>query len=87
MTPGDLGQAHAPPRCGLRLGASPQYHGRALGRSGEAALNDGADKGSRQRLAAILAADAAGYSRLMAQDEAATMAALDAARAAFRSEI
>ena len=50
-------------------------------------MNDGADKGSRQRLAAILAADAAGYSRLMVQDEAATMAALDAARAVFRSEI
>ena len=42
---------------------------------------------SRQRLAAILAADAAGYSRLMTQDETATMAALDAARAVFRSEI
>jgi hypothetical protein len=37
----------------------------------------------RQRLAAILAADAAGYSRLMARDERATVAALDAARAAF----
>jgi adenylate cyclase len=38
----------------------------------------------RQRLAAILAADAAGYSRLMAADERATVAALDAARAVFR---
>ena len=36
------------------------------------------------RLAAILAADAAGYSRLMAADEHATVAALDAARAVFR---
>ena len=41
----------------------------------------------RQRLAAILAADAAGFSRLMAADEQATVAALDAARAVFRSEI
>jgi len=41
----------------------------------------------RQRLAAILAADAAGYSRLMEADERATLAALDAARAVFRTEI
>jgi len=41
----------------------------------------------RQRLAAILAADAAGYSRLMAADESATVAALDAARAVFRTQI
>lgn len=41
----------------------------------------------KQRLAAILAADAAGYSRLMASDERATVAALDAARAVFRSVI
>ena len=39
------------------------------------------------RLAAILAADAAGYSRLMAADERATVAALDAARAVFRTQI
>jgi TolB-like protein/class 3 adenylate cyclase len=45
------------------------------------------DSGARQRLTAILAADAAGYSRLMAADEAATVAALDAARAMFRSHI
>jgi WD40 repeat protein/class 3 adenylate cyclase/energy-coupling factor transporter ATP-binding protein EcfA2 len=41
----------------------------------------------RQRLAAILAADAAGYSRLMAIDERATLAALDAARDVFRRQI
>ena len=41
----------------------------------------------RQRLAAILAADAADYSRLMAADERATVAALDAARAIFRAQI
>ncbi|MEO6626608.1 MAG: adenylate/guanylate cyclase domain-containing protein [Burkholderiaceae bacterium] len=37
----------------------------------------------RQRLAAVLAADAAGYSRLMGVDERGTLAALDAARAVF----
>ena len=42
---------------------------------------------NRKRLVAILAADAAGYSRLMAVDEAATVAALDAARAVFRIQI
>jgi adenylate cyclase len=41
----------------------------------------------RHRLAAILAADVAGYSRLMAGDEGATVAALDAARAVFRAQI
>jgi len=41
----------------------------------------------RHRLAAILAADAAGYSRLMAADERATVAALDTARRVFKSEI
>jgi len=41
----------------------------------------------KQRLAAILAADAAGYSRLMSVDERATLAALDAARAVFRAQI
>jgi TolB-like protein/class 3 adenylate cyclase/rhodanese-related sulfurtransferase len=40
-----------------------------------------------QRLAAILAADVAGYTRLMADDEAATLAALDAARDVFREKI
>jgi len=41
----------------------------------------------RQRLQAILAADASGYSRLMAADERATVAALDDARAVFRRQI
>jgi adenylate cyclase len=41
----------------------------------------------RQRLAAILAADAAGYSRLMAADERVTVAALEAARAIFRRQV
>jgi adenylate cyclase len=41
----------------------------------------------KQRLAAILAADVAGYSRLMAADERATVASLDAARTVFRSQI
>jgi adenylate cyclase len=42
---------------------------------------------NKQRLAAILAADAAGYSLLMAVDDQATVATLDAARAVFRSHI
>jgi adenylate cyclase len=42
---------------------------------------------TRQRLAAILAADAAGYSRLMSVDERSTIAALDAARRAFKEHI
>jgi adenylate cyclase len=41
----------------------------------------------KQRLAAILAADVAGYSRLMAADARATVAALDAARAVFQAQI
>lgn len=40
-----------------------------------------------QRLVAIVAADVAGYSRLMANDERATVGALDSARQAFRSAI
>ncbi len=40
-----------------------------------------------QRLLAILAADAVGYSRLMAVDERTTVAALDSARAVFRDQI
>jgi adenylate cyclase len=43
--------------------------------------------GLQHRLAAILAADAAGYSRLMAVDDKATVAALDAARAVFRTQV
>ena len=45
------------------------------------------ETGLKQRLAAILAADVAGYSRLMAADERATVAALDAARKIFRTHI
>lgn len=41
----------------------------------------------KQRLAAILAADAAGYSRLMAFDARSTVQLLDAARAIFRNRI
>jgi adenylate cyclase len=41
----------------------------------------------RHRLLAILAADGVGFSRLMAADERATVAALDAARAVFREQI
>ena len=45
------------------------------------------ETGFKQRLVAILAADAAGYSRLMADDERATVVALDSARAAFGNRI
>ncbi len=41
----------------------------------------------RKRLMAILVADVAGYSRLMAGDELATVASLDAARSVFRTQI
>ncbi|MGQ0652456.1 MAG: adenylate/guanylate cyclase domain-containing protein, partial [Betaproteobacteria bacterium] len=47
-------------------------------------MNEG---GLRHRLVAILAADVAGYSRLMALDERGTMEALDAARAILRAQI
>jgi adenylate cyclase len=43
--------------------------------------------GSKETLAAILAADAHGYSRLMDADPRATVAALDAAREVFRRHI
>ena len=46
-----------------------------------------AESGVTQRVAAILAADAVGYSRLMAADEPATIDALDAARAVFIEHI
>ena len=42
---------------------------------------------ARHRLAAILAADAAGYSRVMAEDDRVALATLDAARAVFRRHI
>ena len=42
---------------------------------------------TRQRLAAILAADASGYTRLMAQDAPGTVEALEASRKVFRSRI
>jgi predicted ATPase/class 3 adenylate cyclase len=43
--------------------------------------------GLRQRLTAILAADVAGYTRLMAADAGATVGALEDARALFREQI
>mgnify|MGYP003404695895 CR=1 FL=1 len=45
------------------------------------------DTTTRQRLAAILAADVSGYSRLMACDEQGTVTALDAAREVFARHI
>jgi adenylate cyclase len=41
----------------------------------------------QRKLAAVLHADAAGFSRLMSQDERATVATLEACRAAFRERI
>src|SRR5262245_49802868 len=41
----------------------------------------------KERLAAILVADAAGYSRLMAADQRSALAALDACREVFRSQV
>ena len=45
------------------------------------------ETGVRHRLAAILVADVAGYSRLMAGDEHGTVAALDSARGVFKAQI
>ena len=42
---------------------------------------------AKRRLAAILSADVAGYSRLMGDDERATMDTLNAYRAVFRRHI
>ena len=42
---------------------------------------------AKRRLAAILAADVAGYSRLMGDDEQATLNTLNAYRAVFREHI
>ena len=42
---------------------------------------------TRRKLAAILSADATGYSRLMADDEAATLRSLNDARSLFRKRI
>ncbi len=46
-----------------------------------------ADHGVEQKLAAILAADAVGYSALMGADERATVATLDDCRAVFRAHV
>ena len=45
------------------------------------------DAPMRQRLAAVLAADAVGYSRLIGQDDLGTVAALDAARTVFSAHV
>jgi adenylate cyclase len=65
----------------LRGRARQDYHERHdAGASVEPRL---VDTLTRRRLAAILAADVSGYSRLMACDEAGTVSALDAAREVF----
>ena len=45
------------------------------------------DPGQTRRLAAILAADVAGYSRLMGLDDVATVKTLNEARVVFRERI
>ncbi len=45
------------------------------------------EAGATRKLAAILVADAAGFSRLMGEDEAATVQALNASRALFREHV
>ncbi len=44
-------------------------------------------KTTKRRLAAVVSADAVGYSRLMSDDEDATIAALETAREIFRSRV
>ena len=45
------------------------------------------EQAGKRRMAAVLAADVAGYSRLMGDDEEATIAALGRARAVFREHV
>ena len=59
-------------------------HGRSVPSDGVVSERD---EGSRQRLSAILAADVAGFSRLMGEDERDTVSALEACRAIFRERI
>ena len=50
-------------------------------------MSDTPEDGITERVAAILAADAVGYSRLMADDEQATVKTLDQARDVFRRHV
>src|SRR5260370_11154649 len=74
---------HFPPRCRRCRAAwavdrsRPKAQSMTAGRIGEGILS--AERVER-RLAAILAADVAGYSRLMGRDEAGTLARLNALR-------
>ncbi len=61
--------------------------GRGYRFTAQLASNDEHGPVTKQRLAAIMAADVAGYSRLMGADENATVVALDAARAVFKTRI
>ena len=55
---------------------------------GRGQMNEHSDEqASKRRMAAVLAADVAGYSRLMGDDEEATIAALGRARAVFREHV
>jgi len=61
--------------------------GRGYRFTAELAGSDEASPPTKHRLAAIMAADVAGYSRLMSADESATVTALDAARSVFRTRV
>ena len=71
----------------LGSGAIATIPGRGYRFTAQLASNDEGGPVIKQRLAAILAADVAGYSRLMGADENATVIALDAARAVFKTRI
>ena len=74
-----IGRCHGSRAAGVRYNIA----GREMNPSGGAVSG----AGLKQRLSAVLAADVAGYARLMASDQFATVAALDAARGVFRSKI
>jgi adenylate cyclase len=61
--------------------------GRGYRFTAEIAEDGDGNPAMRHRLAAIMAADVAGYSRLMEVDEDATVMALDAARAVFNRQV
>ena len=61
--------------------------GRGYRFTAELAGNGDGHPPTKHRLAALMAADVAGYSRLMAADESATVMALDAARSVFKTRI
>src|SRR6185503_11824270 len=71
----------------LHQGRQPRGRHAALARPAPAGRGRHGLTELKQRLAAILAADVTGYSRLMASDDRATVVSLDAARRVFRAQI